>query len=100
MHSRCYHRSKWWLTIERRTGIIPVEVSPGIDQVKTIGIALYVHINRVHEYGEDQRSYHLKKDCTPDIPFYLAGNVGGESEADILEEHYTGQACQGDQPQQ
>src|SRR5260370_41590671 len=100
MHSRCHHRSKWWLTIERRTGIIPVEISPGIDQVKTLVIALYIHIDRIHEHGEDQRSDHRKKDCAPDIPFHFADNVGGELEADILEQHYTGQACQGDPPQQ
>src|SRR5258708_13251411 len=97
MNGRCHHRGKWRLTIEWSAGTIPVKVTPGIDQGKAIVIALYIHVDRVHQHGEDKRPDYRKKDCAPDIALHLTGNVRGELEADVLEEHYTGQANQSQQ---
>src|SRR5437588_13051133 len=100
MHCCCHHRSKGWLTIERSPRIVPIEVSPGIGQVKAEAIPQHVYIQRVHEDGENQRSNDGNEDCTSHIPFDLTSNVRGELETDKLEEDDTGKPCQADQSEQ
>src|SRR5258706_5724561 len=100
MHSGCHHRSKGWLTIERSACIVPVEVSPGVGQVKAEVIAQDIDIERVHEDGENQRSDDGDENRTPNIPFHLASNIRGELEADELEKDDTDETRQANQSQQ
>src|SRR5258708_13790472 len=90
MYSGSHQRGKRRLTIERSSATIPVQESPGIDQVKTIVIALHIHVDGVHKHSKDQGADYSKKDCALNIALHFTGNIRGELKADVLEEHYAG----------
>src|SRR5712691_6233072 len=92
-----HHGGKWRLSIEGCRSTIPVQVSPGIGQVKAEMIAQHINVKGIHKHGENQGTDYREEHRALDISLYLTRDVGGELEADELEEYDTHQASKGDQ---
>src|SRR6266849_4708474 len=83
--------------MKRCSALNPVEIAPGVRQLKTKMVTQDILIERVHEDGENQCANDRKHNSASYVAFHLTGDVRGELEADKLEEYHTDQARQTNQ---
>src|SRR5216684_2224139 len=72
--------------MKRCSALNPVEIAPGVRQLKTKMVAQDILVERVHENGENQCANDRKHNSASHVAFHLTGDVRGELEADELEE--------------